>query len=334
MPMIEELMRETFARHETLAPVPEEVRRRIDTVATRRRRVRRGTVGCAVVAFVALVATVFMRFDAVRTAPQVGASALASAVVPDSGKAMTFLIVGTDKRPWDNEPANWLHADSIMLAHLPADRSAPYVISISRDQFVPFRGQSVELQDVFVSGGAVGLRDAVQALTGITLDGMVEVDFAGLIAVTDAVGGVDLCVDKRIASDHTDRVFEPGCRRFSGDEAMDYLRQEHRADAVRQARGRAFVRALLARLAGADLPQLVRVIDAARQAIRMDLGQNGLAGVYAAARNVKPDTLTGIAPPAGPGGQLLPRAADLWAAVRDGTLPVWLVANPDRLDHR
>jgi LCP family protein required for cell wall assembly len=329
--MIEELMRETFARHEELAPVPEQVRRRIDTVATKRRRLRRGAVGCTVVAVVTLVATVFMRVDAVRTAPQLGASAVSTAF---AGKPMTILLIGTDQRPWDTNRSDLLRSDSIMLAHLPADRSAPYVISLPRDHFVAFQGRTDKLNGVFAIGGAAALRDAVQVLTGVTVDGVVEVDFAGLIAVTDAVGGVDLCVEKRVVSRHTQRIFEPGCRRFPGEEAMDYLRQGHTADSVRQQHGRAYVKALLTRLAGADLSQFVRVLDAARQAIRMDLGPAGLAGAFAAVKDVKPDTLAGIAPPATPDGQLLPAAADLWAAVRDGTLPAWAAANPQRVDQR
>ncbi|GAA0925202.1 LCP family protein [Virgisporangium aurantiacum] len=328
--MIEELMRETFARHEDLAPAPEPVRRRIDTVATKRRRLRRGAVGCTVVAVIALVAATFMRVDAVRTAPQLGASAVSTF----AGKPMTILLVGTDRRPWDTNRSELLRSDSIMLAHLPADRSAPYVISLARDHFVPFQGRTDKLNGVFAIGGAAALRDAVQALTGVTVDGVVEVDFAGLIAVTDAVGGVDLCVEKRVVSRHTQRIFDPGCRRFSGDEAMDYLRQGHTTDSVRQQHGRAYVKALLARLTGADLSRFVRVLDAARQAIRVDLGPAGLAGVFAVVKDVKPDTLAGIAPPATPDGQLLPAAAELWTAVRDGTLPAWVAANPDRVDQR
>ena len=336
--MIEELMRETFARHEDLAPVPEQVRRRIDTVATKRRRVRRGAVGCTVVAVIALVATIFMRVDAVRTAPQVAASTVASAVDPLAGKPLTILIVGTDQRPWDTEPANLRRSDSIMLAHLPADRSMAYVISIPRYQIVSFRGERQMLFDVYVAGGMAGLRDAVQGITGITLDGVVEVDFAGLVAVTDAVGGVDLCLEKRVVSEHTQHVYLPGCRRFSGVEAMDYLRQgnnrSQRDDPARQSHGRAYVKALLTRLAGADLSQIMRVVETARTAIRMDLGPRGLAGLFAVAKDVKPDSLLGLGLPATAGGQLLPEAAEVWAAVRDGTLPAWVVANPDRVDQR
>jgi LCP family protein required for cell wall assembly len=338
MPMIEELMRETFARHEDLAPAAEPVRRRIDTVATRRRRWRRGAAGCAAVVLVALVTTVFMRFDAMRTAPHVGATALASAADPAAGKPLTYLLVGTDKRPWDVDDRNNLYrSDSIMLVHLPADRSAPYVISIPRDHFVTVPGHSDKINAVYALGGPVALRDVVQELTGIVVNGVVEVDFAGLIAVTDAVGGVELCVPRRVVSDHTGRRFEPGCRHFTGTEAMDYLRQRkgfENGDFDRQKHAREYMKALYARLGDADLTQIVAVTRAAGGALRMDLGTFQLAGLLAVAKNVKPDQLVSIAPPATMDGQLLPEAAALWAAVRDGTLPAWVAANPQRVDQR
>ncbi|GAA1035450.1 hypothetical protein GCM10009557_43200 [Virgisporangium ochraceum] len=313
--MIEQLM-ETFARHEDLAPAPDQVRKRIDAAVTRRRRVRQGLVGGTAVALVALVATVFVRLDAVRTVPDVAASTVASAVAAPRGP-MTFLLVGTDKRPWDNAP-DFVRADSIMLAHLPADRSAPYLISLSRDQMMPFRGDRERLSFYYAHDGIRGLRDAVQSLTGIPIDGAVEVDFAGLVTVTDAVGGVDLCVRRKAVSEHTGRIFQPGCRHFSGEEAMDYLRQ-------------------FKRLADASLPELLTVIQAAGTAIRVDAGGFQLAAVFAAARDLKSGDVVSIAPPAefdGPNTRLLPEAAALWTAVRDGTVQQWALANPQQVGQR
>ncbi|GIJ66130.1 LCP family protein [Virgisporangium ochraceum] len=335
--MIEQLM-ETFARHEDLAPAPDQVRKRIDAAVTRRRRVRQGLVGGTAVALVALVATVFVRLDAVRTVPDVAASTVASAVAAPRGP-MTFLLVGTDKRPWDNAP-DFVRADSIMLAHLPADRSAPYLISLSRDQMMPFRGDRERLSFYYAHDGIRGLRDAVQSLTGIPIDGAVEVDFAGLVTVTDAVGGVDLCVRRKAVSEHTGRIFQPGCRHFSGEEAMDYLRQRksfEAGDFDRQKHGREYVSALFKRLADASLPELLTVIQAAGTAIRVDAGGFQLAAVFAAARDLKSGDVVSIAPPAefdGPNTRLLPEAAALWTAVRDGTVQQWALANPQQVGQR
>lgn len=330
--MIEELMRETFERHETLAPAPEQVRVRIDAVATRRRRWRKGTaaVGGTAVALVALVATFFIRADALSTAPVVGGSASAVARGP-----MTILLIGTDRRP-DIPDNNVLRSDTIMLAHLPGGSSTPYLISIPRDEFVSYRGQQVKLNGVFALGGAQTLRDSLRKLTGITINGAIEVDFAGLIKVTDAVGGVDLCVDRQVTSFHTDRVYGPGCRRFNGADAMDYLRQQHPfvdGDDERQQHNRQYVKALFERLANADLPEILRVVGAAGNALRIDLGGYEMAKLVALGHDIDPDDVVSITPPATPDG-LKPEASRLWAAVRDGSLAQWVTANPDQVDQR
>jgi LCP family protein required for cell wall assembly len=334
-----ELLKETFARHEDLAPAPGEVRRRIDVAATRQRRTRRGVVAGTAVALVALAATVFVRLDAVRTPPEVGSSAEASVVASPFQGPMTFLIVGTDKRP-NIDDSDLRRADTIMLAHLPADRSGAYLISLPRDEMVSFEGERDKLNGVFARYGARGLRDAVQNLTGIRITGAVEVDFAGLIGVTDAVGGIDLCVPRRAQSEHTGKIFEPGCRRFSGAEAMDYLRQRRsfeNGDFDRQMHGREYVKALYKRLGDASLTEILNVIEAGGKAVRVDAGGFQLAGIFAAARDVKPDQVLTIAPPAefdGPDTKFKPEAARLWKAVRDGTLPDWVMANPKQVDQR
>ncbi len=330
--MIDQLM-ETFARHDGPAPAPDLGRRGIDAVATRRRRLRKGLVGGTAVALVALFVVGYLRSDAVSTAPSIGASAGASTAVARG--PMTFLIVGTDQRPWDTNRSDLLRSDSMMLAHLPADRATPYLISIYRDEMVPFQNGQDKLNGVFARGGAKALRTAVQALTGIQIDGVVEVDFAGLIKVTDAVGGVDLCVPRRLVSEHTQRYFEPGCRRFTGEEAMDYLRQRRpfaAGDFDRQQHVREYVKALYTKLGEADLPKLLLVIEAAGAAVRIDAGAFQLAAVLGAARDAKGGVVS-IAPPATFDG-LRPEAAQLWAAVRDGQLPDWVTANPGQVDQR
>lgn len=335
--MIEELMRETFARHEIDAPSADDVRRRIDTAVTKRRRVRRGVVGCAAVLAVALVATVSMQWDALRTSPQLGASTIASAVpTPTVARGpLTFLLVGVDKRPGNVPGDNPNRSDTIVLAHLPGDRSAPYLISLPRYQRVPYKGDNrFVLMDVFAQGGAAALRESVQKLTGIMINGVVEVDFAGLIAVTDAVGGVELCVPRRAVSEHTYKIFEKGCRRFTGAEAMDYLRQRksfENGDLDRQKHIREYLKALYTKLGDADLTQILAVTKAAGTAVRLDLGPFELAGLVALAGEVKPDRMVTINPPSTM-DELKPQATQLWNAVRDGSLEEWVMANPGQVD--
>jgi LCP family protein required for cell wall assembly len=321
--MIEELLRESFSRHEALAPAAEQVRARVAAAASKRRRRRRLNVVGTAVALVALVAATLAAVDTVSPQPDTAA---------EPGRPITILLIGSDWPPY-GEPHEdrGSRADSIVLAHLPADRGAAYLISIPRDETV---GGS-KFTDMYFAGGAPAVRSGVSARTGIAIDGVAELTITGLAPLVDVVGGVDLCVDVRVVSIHIpDQVYEPGCRHFTGLQATDYLRQRSSlpdGDYGRQRHNRDFLKALYAKLAHADPGQLLAAVRiAAGKALRIDLGIYQQAELIAAIRGLKPGDVRSVAPPATLDG-LLPEEAVLWEAVRAGTLPDWIAANPEQV---
>jgi len=333
--MIEELLRETFVRHEPLAPAPEPVRARIEVVARRRRRfadARRGAA--AALAFVVLVGVGFaLAPDGAHRDNHLATDGVLGD--PRGTGPLNVLLVGVDSPRGGSEPAR---PDTIMLAHLPAGSARAYLISIPRD---------IKLTDRYLKGGPPALAKAITELTGVPVTGMVEVEFAGLVKITDAVGGVDLCVDARVVSEHMGydvqgrylhprdggkpAIYEPGCRRFTGAEALDYLRQRKSladGDLGRQRHNRDYVKALLGKLAGADLRRLTAVLATAGDAVTVDLGRYTLAEVVFAVRDLTPDKVVSIS--AAATFDELPTGADgLWAALRAGTLDSWAAAHPD-----
>lgn len=325
--MIEDLLRETFDRHEALTPAADEVRRRIEVITQRRRRRGYAMRGAAVVlAVIGLLTAVAAKPGAV---PGRGPLGSAAALLPTRPSGpLTVLLVGLDKRP-DGSGS----ADTVMVAHLPAGGGPAYLISVPR-----------------AVGEARGFPEWVAELgrAGVPVDIGAVVDFAGVVAVTDAVGGVDMCVDRRVVSDHwgvdtqgrfrspreggRPMVYEPGCRRFTGAEALDYLRQRRslpEGDAGRQRHVRIFVEALLDRLAGADPERVVAVLVAAGNGITVDLRGRNLLDLVRATRGMTSADVVSIGPRGVDGWPDLDR---LWAALRAGTLPEWVAANPDHVD--
>src|SRR3546814_15603264 len=58
-------------------------------------------------------------------------------------------------------------SDLIMLAHLPQDRSGVYLISFTRDMWVPIPGVGEgKINSAFARGGTPTLTDSVSALLG------------------------------------------------------------------------------------------------------------------------------------------------------------------------
>ncbi len=151
---------------------------------------------------------------------------------------------------------------TIIVAHLPKAMDKAYLVSVPRDLLVDILGHALgELhrrprQDrcrVRVRPGGVGGTRLVSAtlsqLRASSSTARAVIDFAGLKSAVDILGGVDMCVDTRVVSIHTGAVFEPGCRRTTSAETLDYLRQRDFPDGddARQRPSAQFLKAFLDR---------------------------------------------------------------------------------------
>jgi polyisoprenyl-teichoic acid--peptidoglycan teichoic acid transferase len=138
--------------------------------------------------------------------------------------AKNILLVGLDTRPsWSatKEPSR---SDSIILLHIPADRSRAYLISLPRDSYVSipaynngaqaYAGGKNKINSAFAYGsrgldGAAAeqhgfelLAMTVKKLTGITPDAAAIIDFSGFTQVLKILGKVCMYVDEDVTSIH------------------------------------------------------------------------------------------------------------------------------------
>ena len=102
-----------------------------------------------------------------------------------AGAPMNILLIGTDAA--GGQPGR---ADTLVIAHLPADRSAIYLVSVPRSTQAALPQGVVQLKTARLIGGVPLTVQAVEQVTGVTIDHVVETDFEGLAALADAVGGV------------------------------------------------------------------------------------------------------------------------------------------------
>ncbi len=157
------------------------------------------------------------------------ASALPTPVREPTG-ALNLLLLGVD------QSAGSRRADSILLVHLPADRSRLYLVSLPRDLLVPSQGGTEKLNATFsrpagsgtdLAAGYRTTREAVARLTGVRVDAGAVLTYPGARELTDAVGGVPVCLPEPVRSVHTERRFPAGCQRLDGAAAVDLLRQRY-----------------------------------------------------------------------------------------------------------
>ncbi|NUT22835.1 MAG: LCP family protein [Hamadaea sp.] len=148
----------------------------------------------------------------------------------EATKAMNILILGSDSR---NPDVDGSRTDTIMLAHVTADHSSAQVVSIPRDTWLDIPrsanghgGVKAKINAAFAWGGIPLMVRTVEQYTKVRIDHVVVIDFAGFAQVVDALGGIEVNVEKDFTSIHPPyRKFKAGMQHLDGTEALDYARQ-------------------------------------------------------------------------------------------------------------
>ena len=153
--------------------------------------------------------------------------------------AINILVLGVDRRP-DGGDQN---SDVIIIARVDLLESTVSAVSLPRDLLVDVPGvYTGKINGTYNAGvaddpddktaGIVMVRDTIEVLYGIPIDGYVLIDFDGFEEVVDAVGGIDVNVPAAIVDEDyptidygTERVeFDAGPQRMNGDRALKYVR--------------------------------------------------------------------------------------------------------------
>ncbi|WP_018023444.1 LCP family protein [Corynebacterium ulceribovis] len=189
----------------------------------------------------------------------------------------------------DEEGTN---TDTLILMRIPNDGSSATAVSIPRDTYVETTdfgntkingvygmtrfqemqriaqdsGVEISETDAVSSDADVNrkaseaarkaLIDTVQNLTGVTIDHYAEVGLLGFVLVTDAVGGVEVCLNDAVNDPYSGANFKAGRQRLSGAEALSFVRQRHglpRGDLDRIARQQAFLASMTGSMLSANV---------------------------------------------------------------------------------
>lgn len=149
------------------------------------------------------------------------------------GEWVNFLIVGVDDR--STLPPEWKdtfgdfagrRTDVMMIAHI--TDSGIQLLSVPRDWKANIPGNGVNrLNAAYVIGGPDLLVETIQAETSIPIHHYVEIDFAGVGAVVDSLGGVTLEFDYPGRDEKSGFRTEAGRHTLNGEQAVAYSRSRH-----------------------------------------------------------------------------------------------------------
>lgn len=169
------------------------------------------------------------------------------------------MILGSDRRPRDNvEGAAGARSDTIMLVRLDADEEATAILSLPRDLRVEIPGYGTDkINAAYEAGGPQLTLETVKAVTGLRVNHVVNVHFAGFWRAVNAVGCVYADIDRRYFNDSAAYAYidiQPGYQRMCGRKALQYVRFRHEdTDIVRAARQQDFLRQAKQQIVVTDL---------------------------------------------------------------------------------
>jgi LCP family protein required for cell wall assembly len=241
-------------------------------------------------------------------------------------------------------------SDTAMLVHINAERKWATVVSIPRDLIVPrpaCEGRLDPTQTVPAAGAAMfdlamnlgGPTCAVatvEQMTGIRIDHFVEITFNAFQALTDAVGGVTVCVPPPGINDpnYSGLVLSPGLHTVSGPQSLAFVRDRHGlangTDLNRIRMQQMFVTSLFNKLASAgtlgDPITLYKIADAVTSNLTVDTGLDSIdamVGLAGSVQSLKSHYIQFITVPYGfdPGNhnRVVPGPGfdDVWTDLRD-----------------
>ncbi|MCX5391067.1 LCP family protein [Streptomyces sp. NBC_00094] len=268
----------------------------------------------------------------IRSGDRAGGSSGVKKAAPNAlgDTPLNILLIGSDSRAdaknvalgggknlRDNKPL----ADVQMLFHVSADRKNASVVSIPRDTVVPIPECKSEdgsetfpattnqpINETLGRGGPGCTLTTWESLTGVYVDHWIMVDFAGVVAMADEVGGVPVCV-KTGVSDHPTRLqpggsglkLPKGTHEVKGKQALQWLRTRHAfgSDQNRAKAQRMYMNGMIEKLqnqnAWTDTGRLMGLAETATKSLQVSQDLDTVKKLFDLSmqlKNVKLDRLT------------------------------------------
>ncbi|WOH94837.1 LCP family protein [Corynebacterium urealyticum] len=202
------------------------------------------------------------------------------------------------------------NTDTIILIRVPNDGSGATAVSLPRDTYVATPNGNMKLNGVYGTAkfeeeqkiaerrtepadaeqeksdeeaskqaGRQALIHSVADLTGITVDHYAEIGLLGFVLLTDAVGGVDVCLKEKVKEPLSGADFPKGRSTLKGSQALSFVRQRHglpRGDLDRITRQQAYMASLVNKVLSSktltDPTALNRINDAVERSVVLDQG--------------------------------------------------------------
>jgi LCP family protein required for cell wall assembly len=202
-----------------------------------------------------------------------------------------------------------LNTDTLILIRIPNDGGRAVGISIPRDSYVDIPGygkhkinsayarakndamerlrrqgmtDQARLEVASNLEGAKNLITTIEKLTGATIDHYAEVNLLGFYDITNAIGGIDVCLNKATNDDLSGSHLPAGRQTLQGAPALAFVRQRHglpNGDLDRIVRQQVFMSGMAKKVFSKDMltpgsDTLNKLRDAVQKSVVLDQNWN------------------------------------------------------------
>jgi LCP family protein required for cell wall assembly len=210
-------------------------------------------IGTAVVSVLLVGVLAFGAYWAIRLQGNLTTASLGAGgnktegAVNDSTDRMQILVLGSDTRDGKNsqygsadDSTGYGHSDVMMLLDISADNKRVNVISFPRDLLVDvpkckdpktntgYPAQKNVMINAAMSEAGIGCAvDTVNKLTGMEIDHFMMADFNAVKELSNAVGGVDVCISDAVYDPDSQLRLPKGTSTVQGEQALSFVRTRH-----------------------------------------------------------------------------------------------------------
>ena len=181
-----------------------------------------------------------------------------------------IIVLGVDERAEEHDVGR---SDTLFVVMFDTKNKAASLLSVPRDTRVRIKGHGWDkINHAYAYGGRELTQKTTEELLGIKINNYVMVDFKGFVGLVDAIGGVDINVEKNMYYYDTWDGFridlKKGMQHMDGKTAIQYVRyRDEEGDIGRIRRQQHFIMAVYDRITSANM--LLHIPGLAKQLTNM-----------------------------------------------------------------
>lgn len=222
-----------------------------------------------------------------------------------AGDPFYMLLLGVDRSDERKESAEYgesdsnYRSDSMMVVRVAPNDKKVTLVSLHRDTAIDFGDDYgvMKLNASYALGGAPLAVKTVSEFADVPIQHYAEIDFDGLVAIVDALGGVEVDVPMDVVDPvYTHADIKKGKQVVNGEQALQLCRARHAFDEIgdgdlyRAANQRMVLAAIAKKALSSDPATLASTVTALASCVRTDLGVDQLIGLLLNFQGIDPST--------------------------------------------